>query len=896
MEGPAKNVFANALTKLVNHRMGEKNIALNVNMEETDMFFKISEMDRSDWEKLCFVMAAETTEYGIGNTDMLSLKKVSDFKHPPDFLTMLIEEGFISCVWKEMPIVKKWINCNKDPPEDYQEIPDDNGGLRSTFLKCLRIDDDYKVCTEDDNEVVEKTVLVFCFNLDKIAKLQGFAELDIFPDASKCLMDGLSLTCRLISLPVKPCRRKDTGEVWCQLQCKCEAILPPGERSNVAEFATRYLGRTDRRLPQNIEVYFAFDDAVDLKNPWGSCPLLQVGSNVKTPDFSRCFEEVGKYGSINTPSNTCFMYSQKNPTIEIPSKIKTEANIVMNGILDDIDNLFGDQRAPSNKLLSAGMGMIHPKSRCRHVGNAFFTFYLTRIEKKNTTQCSGCHVIDVGSDALIQPPKNVDDGTDIVTISPQKNTISRKVSIASYECMACPEKDKCTEGGAYKGFAQRHTVLPVTGNKCTGNNCNKNTKTRHLSHSSDNSVSDILSGGGKVCKALSNMVGQPSRTTSTRYTSGSCDRGAICHNFFCHGVVPCTAPFSPPNYTENHTLALFGKPVDVLNRHRNPSWTTPVRRMRRRIFFDKDDNNISEKAIETAFKDIVVYECDADRVRHYMDRNNIKSTACWKELVDLTSEFNHKVGVFYRDLVACENDTRTDADFENANACKILFHSFYKECSIYQADKRALLSGKKKTNCLATETDMKLSNKAYYIFEVLREHFNKNEAATGCLLHKNMLLGSRTIVSGARCVVNKVSDKWDFDVRQYVVVMAGSVIAPVSSDDLEQFTPVKGAVSATTAPNDKLPDRAHLTWDDERNATLHLDQSTPSSKCDNWRTAQKPISRQAFNTLSGRRITDPPPLRFKSSFASSQPSANRYVLPQLRCSTNTRPNHVGNNQ
>lgn len=154
---------------------------------------------------------------------------------------------------------------------------------------------------------------------------------------------------------------------------------------------------------------------------------------------------------------------------------------------------------------------------------------------------------------------------------------------------------------------------------------------------------------------------------------------------------------------------------------------------------------------------------------------------------------------------------------------------------------------------------------------MLAEYYARDDAATSGLMRKSMFLGSRTVFSGVRCVVSE--ENREFDVRQYVVTMAGSAVTKVTDEDLVEYTPVRCAVSVTTAPNDKLPVGTHQTWQDFNNDTGNIKSPTVcnryssiSIKCDNWRAVERPsyasFNRRSFSTPSKKKYI-PPPLRKK---------------------------------
>ena len=118
-----------------------------------------------------------------------------------------------------------------------------------------------------------------------------------------------------------------------------------------------------------------------MTNPWGSCPILHNGSNFRVPDYSRYFNELTDAANDDdNVNNTCFVYSQKHPTLEIPSKLNIEAEILMRGIIEKSDTLFVE--GVKDEKLAIAMGMCHPKARVRHVALFFFSIHPSRWRRR----------------------------------------------------------------------------------------------------------------------------------------------------------------------------------------------------------------------------------------------------------------------------------------------------------------------------------------------------------------------------------------------------------------------------------------------------------------------------------------------------------------------------------
>lgn len=379
---------------------------------------------------------------------------------------------------------------------------------------------------------------------------------------------------------------------------------------------------------------------------------------------------------------------------------------------------------------------------------------------------------------------------------------------------------------------------------------------------------DILveSSNNKLCKMLAKAI-VPS-SASSKFSMKGCERGAVSHNFFCRGVQPVTTSFSSGN-TEREKLVLYGKLVDVVNSF-SAAGTPNINR--KRVFYSAEDRNnnkvpaSSEEAV-CAFKDIVVHRCSKSQVELHAKENKLLRTSnrWWLSMVDLVAEFDRHVEKFYIDFAGL---VQRDRNFDEN--CKQLFQEFGEKCKQYRLAKKFLLGGEKGDT--EAEDDDKESERETItsVIKDLEEYHARDDAATSALMHKSMLLGSRTVMSGARCVVSS-DPTWEFDIRQYVITMAGSAVTKISDQDLVNYTPVKGAVSATTAPNDRLPVGAHQTWRDVIDDTetggvemLQLPRRTPI-KCDNWRAVERP----SYASLNGEST-------------NATPSKEKYVPPHRR--------------
>ena len=201
----------------------------------------------------------------------------------------------------------------------------------------------------------------------------------------------------------------------------------------------------------------------------------------------------------------------------------------------------------------------------------------------------------------------------------------------------------------------------------------------------------------------------------------------------------------------------------------------------------------------------------------------------WIDLPKLHSGFGRAVREFFNSLLGASLDR---------DECQRLLMRFYDTCVKFQNAKAvAFLSDKIPTSTPEQERHVEAGNLSncksgcirndigYAVAEIvktLKEYYQKNHAAMHVLMNKSMLVSSRLVLIGARCVVQKKpSGNYVLSVQQYVSASMGMVVAPVSNNNLINFSPVKGSVSAATAPNDKLPGKSYKTWADVVTVTTH---------------------------------------------------------------------------
>ena len=793
--------FIKAVTGIINNRIGKDREM--VTSDEVEKVFAFKKMNQDTLLSLSKILVNETRKFPAFELNLID---------GDDSIQEMVDLGLISFEWRE----------------DREQIKEEDEGKENVPSSEEKGDSAVKNNSKNFTECSELFVI---FDIDEISMYKEFVELKIMPLVAHYVIKGLDLNCSLESMPVKPRRRKDSNEVWCQLIAKYENNNITKKVLNFAEKSPLARSRC-ADIPRKIKVYFSLDDTVDIDNPWGSCPLLHNGTNFRTPEFSRYFNECTD-SKVDTAENTCFIYSQKNPTIEIPSKLNTEAEIVMRGIVRDAKHLFREEKeekGTDNKKLMIAMALSHPKSRIRNIGNFYFSAHLPKCISKfeKTWKCPTTHCISMGRDANIVSLPNDEKGRENENQEPTigQNSISRKLSVSSYRCLACRGlSNKCSERDRF--------YRP-----------SKFSSSNHLSHGNGIKIIDILlNSKNNVSKKLAYAIDPNS--ASSKFTTKSCDHGAVCHNFFCRGVQPVCTPFSSVDSKKNK-LVLYGKLVDVVNTNFSAN---VLNNHRRRIFYTNEELKknglpIRLENAKTAFKDIVYHECNDSHIKIYAKKNKVSASSTssdkkwWKTMVDLTADFDRHVERFYTDLANLQDKSKLFI-----KNCETIFSEFSEKCKTYSQAKSKLLNTQKEE-----EEEKEKKNEINEIVDVLEEYHARDDAATSTLMQKSMFLGSRTVFSGVRCVVSE--ENREFDIRQYVVTMAGSAVTKVTDEDLHNYTPVKGAVSVTTAPNDKLPLDAHQTWqncDASKVKSITRCTSLPI-ECNNWRAVEnRPLKQHFFS-------------------------------------------------
>ena len=651
--------------------------------------------------------------------------KLLDFDYGcSDALQKLIEAGYVRIDWKHEE------KAGKLETNDFKRLMKELT-QRSSYVPPHR----------------RSIVRVFVtFDIDKLAKdnLTMFPEIDLMTFVCHRVYNGLNLVSETKTMSVKPTRKREDGnstDVWCQLRYN---FYTNAMNEDSIAFAVNEMGIDRNYVTRNtrVKVMFALRDAVDTNNEWASCPLLHVGTNFKTSNISQSFYDSilssstkkdnitalkGKNG--DREKDVCGVYSQKNPTLEIPAKLQ-EAEVIVRSSLKEADDLYIAKQRVSD-LLTVNLAFSHPKARMRHLFMSYVTCIFARSVSNYDRTFVDSNEIILGKDAVLTSPVGP------TTIS-NGYKVSRKISLTSDVCYAC-DNEKCRSCGRLV----HDNELPYDNKECRNSTV-------------------------KMLKAKA--IGK-----TEQYTMKPCDRASVIHSYFCKKVrirAPITEDFFFKN--KRTKLILYGKVVDVssIKPPKKISSETP----RKRIFYNdlKDVDQLSN----SCFRDIMVKEVVVEQAERYFARSRYPE------------EIYEKLETLFKELEACSRNPSKEnkmfVDFVCRIAPKEIESRVYDEINVIKAVR--------------------------FVFGLLRCINQRNQAALFTMMNKSMVTESTLVMIGVRCAITDfVADK-TMVVRQFVAATKEMEMAPVSESELANYTVMKGSVSATTAPNDKLSGGACQTW------------------------------------------------------------------------------------
>lgn len=162
-----------------------------------------------------------------------------------------------------------------------------------------------------------------------------------------------------------------------------------------------------------------------------------------------------------------------------------------------------------------------------------------------------------------------------------------------------------------------------------------------------------------------------------------------------------------------------------------------------------------------------------------------------------------------------------------------------------------------------------------FVFGLLKGVNQRNHATLFTMMNKSMVTESTLVMIGARCAISDVGAAKAMVVRQFVAASKDMEMALVSESDLANYTVMKGSVSATTAPNDKLTDGACQTWKSRGVEASPIPDAASHPEVRGVRCVSTTPggSYSSFNTCTRRSLP---------SLKRSPPSAGKYIPPHLR--------------
>ena len=767
-------------------------------------------------------------------------------------LQKLIEAGYVSIDWEYCGGTKKKIEKSKNNQRTLngfkQLVEEATRNSNSTSSRC-HLSSSYVPPRR------RPAIKVFVtFDIDKLAKenLTMFPEIHLMSFVCNRVYVGLNLISETKTLPVKPARKRNSSrsDVWCQLRYNFYAS---GMNEDAITFAVNEMGINESFLDENtrVKVLFALRDAVDNNNEWASCPLLHVGTNFKTGEISKSFYDCIPSSSTSKDNITalkskdgdrekdvCGVYSQKNPTLEIPAKLQ-EAEAVIRGSLKEANKLYIARQRVSDSL-TVNLAFCHPKARMRYL----FMTYVTCIFAKSVSSCDRTHVdeysqeIFLGKDAILTPPVEP-------TTASGSYKVSRKISLASDVCYSC-DSERCRNCGGL-----------VHDNRLPGDEKEyKNT----------------------IVKTLKTGVLNENRKTE-QYTMKPCERASVVHFYFCRKVrvkapimMKQTGEEGKDNlyydFRDNKRtkLVLYGKVKDVVTikppsssffhepiseekgcwrkkkDHHIKNAGNPSEILRKRIFYNENEDLFDEHIVKqlsiSSFRDIMVMGIDVRQAEHHFARRGYP-----EEIYDELEKFFEELEASPK---APTKVAKIFVDFvcRIAPEWKVEAEEYVDKCNVAKAMR--------------------------FVLGLLRCVNQRNQATLYTMMNKSMVTESTLVMTGVRCVATGKT----MVIRQFVAASKDMEMAPVSEKDLANYTAMKGSVSAATAPNDKLSDSACQSWKSRIEKAPSITDAASHPKVRGVR---------CLSTIPGGRYSNFTDTRRLTSVLKRSPStAGKYIPPHLR--------------
>nr|BDW09839.1 MAG: wsv119-like protein [Marsupenaeus japonicus pemonivirus] len=704
--------------------------------------------------------------------------------------------------------------------------------------------------------------LVFC--LDTLAHMGGgFPELERMHATVAPILDNLEVDVDMRTLPVHQ-PKVDGADLWCvvnsRIETRREHSRPP---SPAVEYALNRLGAPEEIAEADkIRVEFVIQDAVNCGSPWGSAPLLHVGSNFRVGPEAVVTETewtgstTVRQTSCSRTRDSCFVYNRKDPTLELPSKLNEVAES-LSGLVNEVGRAFclkirdATRFLPRALLLS--LALCHPKIRIRLAICAYVICYLptTRFNRNHDrrSHVTSGHLLVFGRGVRF-------------TIGNHK--VSRKLSLVSREpCRIC---SRICDHGEHPAHA--HGRVPD------------------------------FSGKRSVEAVLPEFQHGPFIDGEGSLSTPTCASTTMAHQFFCEGVVPCYIDnvFNGNNETPNSehvksSLIVYGKASSNAGPPENCRMGIKTR-LRTFVYDQRRHCGSADNALVTrdTYYDLMEQRCDLDAARRHLDSSRVRCDTRmddditvdkmdrWRPLIVKTIE-THRAARLFADQVTrlCLNAKKGELTASPVvDEARALCKRFADVCRDYNRVRQGTLwgtasreltsrgRGELQSENITTVTSeaVRLSKVASSMTEpwdeiarTLTTLADRRQATMLVMSNRAIAVASRMVLRGARCIASTLreDDCGRVQLHQFLMAVDGMVVAPTTNTTLSHFSVCRDGVSATTAPNDDLPE-------------TKLKTSTPPPA--HLSSLLLPLLPRPTPTT---RVTNPP-----------APVPKPYVIPQLR--------------
>lgn len=656
--------------------------------------------------------------------------------------------------------------------------------------------------------------LSLVFHLDTLAHMGGgFPELERLHDTVAPILEHLEVDVDMRILPVHE-PKVESVDLWCVVKSRIETRSEYNKPSaRTIEYALNHLGAPiDIVSADRIRVEFVIQDAVNCASPWGSAPLLHVGSNFRVgpeavvTEFKTTGSGTVKQTSCSYTSDYCFVYNRRDPTLEMPSKLNEVADSLC-GLISEVGRVFYQKNPirflPRKLILS--LALCHPKIRIRLAVCTYVICYLpTTSFNRYYNQKSY-----VNNGHFLALSRGLEIGID-------NYEVSRKLSLVSREpCRMCSRI--CDHGGHP---AHTHGRVPD------------------------------FSGGRSVESVLPEY--QHDLSIGEDIITPTCESTTMVHHFFCEGVVPCyiDSVFNgndrmPVLDRVKSSLVVYGKALDTGDIHQDVGKKT---RLRTFIYNQRRHCGSADNAVITqnTYYDLMEQKCDLDAARRHLiasrvlcdngvDANNVDRMDRWRPLILKTIE-THRAARLFADQVThlCKNKIKEELKSSPIiDKARALCKRFAEVCHDYNQVRQKALRGtafrdseERGEGDVQSENVTTVPSEARKFADIMSSRTvpwnpfwdeitktlttlaDRRQATMLVMSNRAIAVASRMIIRGARCIASALPEGECGKVKlhQFLMAVDGMVVAPTTNAALSHFSVCGDGVSATTAPNDDLPE------------------------------------------------------------------------------------------